>query len=377
MSRFQIRKRLATLLSGIHQKKEDDKAECSTTKPPSDSEVMSQIVENDFDFKMAIASTNAKWSALESLYIDGTITRSEFVQKESHDPDEFAYIANFYGKNGEILETAEATPIGTWSNGNKSFLWAWLNPQFKEWHPESMAWLRRTAINGIEKFGLNLPGIVEIFETDDEIEVDWGDQKAQENYNQMQFIAIDQIQADGRDWKKHSDIGETLFAYYLNQDSFIKPNIEKYKNLVEYWTRQLFQHKLSLIVRGDLGTNLSRESQAIQVVMDLFRSILDNPEGANSDETPEAEKRNWLMVTTFIRMVKESTILRSSIAVHIKEPYEDDVLKEFLGNIGGIVDVLRQRTGTLKPHDDDERIITGLMCEVIKYRLEDIEKYQG
>ena len=49
MSRFQIRKRLATLLSGIHQKKEDDKAECSATKPPSDSEVMSQIVENDFE----------------------------------------------------------------------------------------------------------------------------------------------------------------------------------------------------------------------------------------------------------------------------------------------------------------------------------------
>jgi len=387
MNRREIPKRLAALLSDMlsgYPGNHDQKNDIRSDTDKSTGKFWIERFKDDMCFKMAIASSISKKSLLECLVVHGMhdMNLTEVRFKKSEEPDELPFTADFYNKNGEWIDTAEAIPIGTWSFGNDSFLWAWLNPThfgmpsgLMEQYTESMNRIRHQYSPMLmQTYSGNVPKILELFSTDDEIIFDESGVH-DKTFNEIVSISLDAIGADGRGWVQHSETGRTLFAFFFQNDSLAKTLIDEYESLITYWTRQLCLHRMTLLVSGELGSEYGSQQNlvAIKVVMHLFWSILDNPAGEASAPI-ELENRNWSTIVSFIRKIKASGFFRSAVTIHSEQPHEDMQLKEFLNHVKWIVAVLRERTGTYQLHSDDENIIREILPRVIKLRLADIAR---
>lgn len=339
---------------------------------PKSIEGLRQFLDQTLFWRYAVSISICKWSVVEAFYELDVIKRTQFLQETSKDEKPLSHKLVFYGSEDKVVDTARAVPVGTFSLTDQSYLWGWHNVNLVDPYPDSMEWLKSQVIP--EREALGQPIFDQLFATDKYIVCRDNASPSSEYfhvsesvYRMMQLVMIDRLNADGNDWMQSTSSSMVRFVYWFDSKSFIKGYLVMLSYQVICLSKQLFSFELSMgASRADMSA--PTKSYAVQVVMAMFRSILEFGSFTGwSSRISEDEDSPSLI--DFIREVKRNTVFMAALNLHSIDESENEVMKELLGHILGLAKVLRAKTGTPEAHPDDEKILLELLPGVIEQRV--------
>ena len=336
-------------------------------------EAMRQFFDQTLFWRYAVSISICKWSVVEAFYSLDLIKRTQFLEEPSKDEKPLSHKLVFYGSEDKVIDTARAVPVGTFSLTEQSYLWGWHNENLVDPYPDSMEWLKSQVVP--EREALGQPIFDQLFATDKYIICRENALPSSEYfhvsesvYKMMQLVMVDRLNADGNDWMQSTSNSMIRFVYWFDSKSVIKAYLVMLSYQVICWSKQLLNFELS---NGASQADMSAptKSYAVQVVMAMFRSILEFGSFADWSRRISGDEDSPSLID-FIREVKRNTVFMAALNLHSVDESENEVMKELLGHVLGLARVLRAKTGTPEAHPDDEKILLELLPGVIEQRVD-------
>ena len=361
MSHFRIRQRVRSFLNHCRRTKKQARQSQSLSHlaQADDNNIFHQILL----WKNSINASCARWALTAAYFELGLIDDIRLVEDSD---SRHGYIAEFM-KGGEVVDTADAVVVATWSKVSNTFWWTWAQYSFCHEHPALSAKLKELLLNGmggIERFGRD--DICDVFKCEDKIAFDWDNSNALSHYKDIQYIAADQIDSDGWNWR-HGEEGDLLYAYYF-RDEEKKRLLTAYTEAVGHWCRQLVLWRVLRLQRLTSASRVEGAELVAKYVHELKHGNADNPD---AQAEPEAGQRDINTLYTYSTWLKPIHLFKVALTLHSNDAQEDPALTAFYRFLARLAGILCIESGCTEESGLDQQIFDRELCPLVDTIVEE------